>query len=66
MRTEGDLAGDGKNLVAHVTILRNADRLLRPTPIPSIAWPVQDFALIDSRLGAEARHTVLRRWPLTA
>jgi 2'-5' RNA ligase len=66
MRTEGDLAGDGKNLVAHVTILRDADRLLPPTPIPPIAWPVQDFALIDSRLGAEARHTVLRRWPLTA
>jgi 2'-5' RNA ligase len=66
MRTEGDLAGDGKNLVAHVTILRDADRLLPPTPIPAIAWPVQDFALIDSRLGAEARHTVLRRWPLTA
>ena len=50
--------------VAHVTILRDADRSLATTPIDPIAWPVHDFALIASSLGVTASYDVLRRWPL--
>jgi 2'-5' RNA ligase len=52
--------------VPHVTILRDADRRLRATPIASITWRVDDFVLIDSSLGAESKHAVLRRWHLPA
>ena len=51
--------------VPHVTILRNADRRLPPTPIEPIGWAVEDFMLIDSALGPEPRYTVLRRWHLS-
>jgi len=50
--------------VAHVTILRDANRSLATTPIDPIAWPVHDFALIASSLGVTASYDVLRRWPL--
>ena len=49
----------------HVTILRDADRSLPATPIDAIAWPVEEFFLVDSLLGPEASHTVLRRWRLS-
>jgi len=52
--------------VAHVTILRGADRAIAPTPIEPIAWPVRDFVLIASALGGGAGYEVLRRWPLDA
>lgn len=51
--------------VAHVTILRDADRPLPSAPITPIAWPVDEFVLIDSLLGPEASHTVLQRWRLS-
>ena len=60
-----DIAGS-ESLVAHVTLLREAERRLPPMPIDPIAWPVRDFALIDSRLGSDARYTILRRWSLGA
>jgi len=50
---------------AHVTILRDADRPLPSTPIVPIAWPVDEFVLIDSLLGPQASHTVLQRWRLS-
>jgi 2'-5' RNA ligase len=64
LRAQDRAVGTGNDFVAHVTILRDADRALPPTPIAPIEWPVGDFVLIDSRLGAEASHTVLRRWRL--
>lgn len=48
----------------HVTILRDAGRLLPTAPIEPIAWPVAEFVLVDSLLGPQASHTVLRRWRL--
>jgi 2'-5' RNA ligase len=55
-----------EDFAAHVTILRGSDRALPPVPIAPIEWPVDGFVLIDSRLGVESRHEVLRRWPLSA
>ncbi|HEV7490126.1 MAG TPA: 2'-5' RNA ligase family protein [Rhodanobacteraceae bacterium] len=49
----------------HVTILRDADRLLPTTPIGPIIWPVEEFVLVDSLLGPEPNHTVLSRWRLS-
>lgn len=51
--------------VAHVTILRDADRPLAPTPMAPMAWPVRDFALIASSLGGAASYEILRAWPLS-
>jgi 2'-5' RNA ligase len=66
LRAEGCRIRHGEDFAAHVTILRGADRALPPTPIAPIEWPVHEFVLIDSRLGAEARHEILRCWPLSA
>jgi 2'-5' RNA ligase len=65
LRVDGCRVRDENELVAHVTILRDADCKLPPTPIEPIAWPVGEFVLIDSLLGPESRHAVLRRWPLS-
>jgi 2'-5' RNA ligase len=64
LRTHGYRIPDGTDLVAHVTILRDADRTLPPTPIAAIEWPVGEFVLIDSLLGPAAGYTILRGWPL--
>ncbi|HVT31852.1 MAG TPA: RNA 2',3'-cyclic phosphodiesterase [Rhodanobacteraceae bacterium] len=66
LRAGGRRIRNGKRLVAHVTVLRDADRALPPTPIEPISWPVAEFVLIDSLLGEQASHAVLRRWPLRA
>jgi len=50
--------------VAHVTILRDADKRLAPERIEPIAWPVREFALVDSLLGAASGYTILQRWQL--
>lgn len=50
--------------VAHVSIARDADRVLDDEAIAPIAWPVRDFVLVDSRLGAGSTYTILRRWRL--
>lgn len=54
-----------ENGVPHVTILRDADRLLSAVPIEPIAWSVEEFVLVDSLLGPQASHTVLRHWRLS-
>ena len=52
---------------AHVTLVRNG-RQPPPRAIdPPVRWPVRDFALMRSRLGAEgARYEVIGRWPLSS
>jgi 2'-5' RNA ligase len=50
--------------VPHVTILRDADRRLGPARIDPIAWPVGEFVLVDSAIGAAPAYTMLQRWPL--
>ena len=43
-------------LIPHVTVLRDGIASLATTPIPAIQWPVDEFVLIDSRLGARAEY----------
>jgi len=56
----------GKSLVAHVTVLRDADRALPTTPIAPVPWPVRDFVLVHSVLGRKSAYHLLGRWPLPA
>lgn len=63
-RALGSHVAGGGRLVPHITILRDADRPLPATPIAPIVWPVDEFVLIDSLLGADSRYTILRRWKL--
>ena len=56
----------GKGLVPHVTVLRDADTALAPTPIASVHWPVRDFVLVHSVLGRKSAYHLLGRWPLPA
>ncbi len=51
-------------LVPHVTVLRDASTSLPQTPIDPVPWPVRDFALIHSVLGAQSGYRLLGRWPL--
>ncbi len=66
LRVNGITLDEPTPRVAHVTILRDADQRLAPERIAPIAWPVRDFVLIDSRLGAQSSYAILRRWPLAA
>lgn len=49
----------------HVTVLRDARRGLPAGPIEPIVWPIRDFALIDSQLGARNEYVVVQRWSLS-
>jgi 2'-5' RNA ligase len=64
-RAGGSRALNGSQRVPHVTILRDATTPLSPMPIAAIAWPVDEFVLVDSLLGPKAEYTILRRWPLS-
>jgi RNA 2',3'-cyclic 3'-phosphodiesterase len=66
LRAAGSPIREDHPHVAHVTILRDVERVLAPTPIDPIAWPVREFALIASALGGAASYELLRRWPLHA
>lgn len=56
---------DGRPYIPHVTLLRNARRAPAALRIPPVAWPVADFALVESvRVERPTRYEVLRRWPL--
>lgn len=50
----------------HVTILRDAERALAPTPIEPIVWRVDRFVLVHSYLPAQGRadYTELAAWAL--
>jgi 2'-5' RNA ligase len=57
---------DARPYVPHVTLLRDARRAPAGRLIPPIAWPVHEFALIESVPRAQGRvYEVLRRWPLS-
>jgi 2'-5' RNA ligase len=42
------LAPDRKDLVPHVTCLRDIKHRIRPVPVAPIRWPVRSFALVHS------------------
>ena len=53
-----------KALKPHVTCYRHIDRPLKETAVPPIRWPVREFCLVHSELGAEPRYHVVSQWPL--
>jgi 2'-5' RNA ligase len=56
---------DRRPYVPHATLLRNARRGPPGSGTGPIAWPVRDFALVESvQRGGERIYEVLRRWPL--
>jgi 2'-5' RNA ligase len=49
----------------HVTVLRDARSPLPENAVPPVDWSVNEFVLLESRLGtANAGYAVLRRFPL--
>jgi RNA 2',3'-cyclic 3'-phosphodiesterase len=66
LRRNGLRLESGKGLVAHVTVLRNADSALPTTAIAPVPWPVRDFVLVHSVLGRRSAYHLLGRWPLSA
>lgn len=60
----GGFRTEAREFVPHVTLLRDADSALDPTDIDPIRWPVQDFALMQSRSAPVREYVVLRRWRL--
>jgi RNA 2',3'-cyclic 3'-phosphodiesterase len=64
LRSGGWREPGAQERIAHVTILRDADRRLPSTRIAPIAWRVDAFALIDSRQSRDPRHDIIRRWDL--
>ncbi|MEI2455736.1 RNA 2',3'-cyclic phosphodiesterase [Lysobacter firmicutimachus] len=62
---QGLRAESGSQLVPHVTVVRDAAAPLHPpVAIEAIDWPVSEFVLIHSQLGARNAYTVLGQWPL--
>jgi 2'-5' RNA ligase len=54
----------GRELVPHVTVLRDARGPLPSTAIAPLPWRVDSFVLIHSELGARNAYTLLGQWPL--
>lgn len=66
LRGYGIVPKESSRLVPHVTVLRDASAPLPATPIAPIVWPIVEFVLIHSRLGARSEYALLQRWPLRA
>ena len=64
MRARGRPIKDEASFVAHVTVLRDAERMLPVSAIAPIGWHVDEFVLIDSELGPRPGYTIVERWPL--
>jgi len=58
------LSPDRKELVPHVTCLRDIRHVIRPVPLAPMVWPVRGFALVHSTLGAQPEYHVVSHWPL--
>jgi 2'-5' RNA ligase len=69
-QVQGALAGteirlDRRPYVPHVTLLRNARQAPADDTCPEVAWPVADFALMESAPHERGRaYHVLHRWNL--
>ncbi len=51
-------------LVPHVTVLRDARPACAAALDRPVAWPVDDFVLVDSAIGSGSPYAVVSRWPL--
>lgn len=57
---------DQRPYVPHVTLLREARSASAQNRMPPIAWPVEEFVLVESvQLDQSRVYEVLHRWPLT-
>jgi len=69
-RMERALAGvgfrlDNRPYVPHITLLRDARRAPAQSRLAPIAWPVSEFALVESvQLDNSHMYEVLQSWPL--
>lgn len=58
---------DRRPYVPHITLLREARRAPAQGRVSPVAWPVAEFALVESvQLERAVLYEVLRRWPLAA
>jgi RNA 2',3'-cyclic 3'-phosphodiesterase len=56
---------DARPFAPHITLLRDAHCAGTPALPQSIAWPVREFVLAESRLSpGGARYEIVDRWPL--
>lgn len=56
-----------RRFAAHVTLLRKVATPCRPPPLPRVAWPVEEFSLVESTLDAGgSRYEIVERFPLAA
>jgi 2'-5' RNA ligase len=56
---------DQRPYVPHITLLRNARRAPADIHCPTVAWPADGFALVESAPRERGRvYQVLRSWPL--
>jgi 2'-5' RNA ligase len=61
------VASERMRFVPHLTVLRDAKVPLPVTSIKPIAWSVDEFVLVRSRLDLKpVRYELLGRWPLSA
>ena len=58
------LARGARPLAPHVTCLRDIRHRIRPVPVKPVLWPVREFVLVHSTLGARPEYHVIGRWPL--
>ena len=64
LRSAG-FALEDRPFAAHVTLIRKARRPAAIPPLPSVAWPVDEFLLISSRTSAEgSTYQPVERFPL--
>ena len=65
------LPPEGRAFLPHITVARGRSMsgatLWPQSPIPCLAWPVDGFALFESRMGKDGSdYTILARWPQAA
>ena len=54
-----------RRFAAHVTLLRKVPAECQLPPLPPLPWPVEEFSLVRSRLGAGgSRYEIVERFPL--
>jgi 2'-5' RNA ligase len=57
-----DIAVEARRWRAHVTLARDATRAVATSSMATIDWPVDSYALVESRPGPPASYRVLRRY----
>jgi len=63
--SEAGFAPDSRELVAHVTLLRDVPRLRGLPDLPKVEWPITEFVLARSVTGAAGSvYTILARFAL--